>query len=226
MNYPKHRTGFTLVEVMIATAIFTVVGFGIISLSVHLRRLAENNVYQAMAYTIAQGYLEQLNSMAWFELMDLDKDGNWVPQEPIATVSGIDGHEDDPLPFYVLTRDLWPEDDNGDPDPFQVFPFADFNDLSDEDFDEMSIDLARSTGRNLRRYKVVASAVSDGTDGVVSAGREMRMVFTPEIIPLPNHEDHGLIIHLHVIYEVPSTSKAMHQESFTSSIIRTRYNSF
>ena len=222
-----YQNGFTLVEVMIAMTLFAFVGIGLVLLSLHVRRLAENNVYQAMAYTIAQGYLEQLKSMAWFDLVELDDDKGWMPREPIHTISGIEGSEDAPLHMFVRPRSEWPTGAAGEADPFAPFDFDQMNGLSNVAFQERSGKIARETGRNARRYILVTSPETDGTDGVIeSDGRQMRMVLTPEIIPLPGHEDYGLMIHLHVLYEVPSSSGAMHQHSFTSSAIRTRFNSF
>ena len=229
----KEIKGFTLVEVMIATVIFAFVGMGLIALMMYVRRLAENNVYQAMAQTISQGYVEQLKSMAWFDLLERDGDGHWVPRDPVYTVSGIDGDESAPLEFYIrqpINEDgdpVWPTNGDGDPDPFVPFDYSVLDGLSGQALEDTIRKIAQDTGRNVRQYKVVAETDSDGTDGeVASGGRMMRMVFTPEIQPLTNHENHGLLIHLHVLYEVPSTTRAMHQSRFTVSAIRTRYNSF
>ncbi|MCH8473796.1 MAG: prepilin-type N-terminal cleavage/methylation domain-containing protein [Opitutales bacterium] len=219
----RKTTGFTLVEVMVATFIFAFSGIGLISLTLQVRRLAEANVYQAMAQTISQGYLEQIKSMAWFDLMEqVDDNGSlvWTSKNPIKTVSGIDGTTEDALSLYIDST-LWP-----DGDPFADFAFEDYNYLNDVDFAEASEKIGQDTARNLRRYTIVADLGSDGTNGVVSGGRQMKMLITPEVEPLLHHENHGAIIHLHVTYEVPSTTRSMHRNSFTVSAIRTRYNSF
>lgn len=60
---------YTLVEVMIAALIFSIVGFGTLTGLIQSRRLTEGSIYLATATTVAQGYIEQMKNME-FSLLD------------------------------------------------------------------------------------------------------------------------------------------------------------
>lgn len=69
---PRTRAGrpaFTLVESMVSLGVFTVVCAGIFAVVLQMRRLAENNVHENTALTMAQGYLEQLRSLPYNDLV-------------------------------------------------------------------------------------------------------------------------------------------------------------
>jgi Tfp pilus assembly protein PilV len=55
----------TLVEVLIATIVFTLVMSGILATIIQTRRLTEGSVVQNSANTILQGYIEQMKTMAF-----------------------------------------------------------------------------------------------------------------------------------------------------------------
>lgn len=64
-NRPR---GLTLIEVIVSMGIFTLISFGVIALVTQVRRIAENNVYENTALTMAQGYIEQIRSLPYAEL--------------------------------------------------------------------------------------------------------------------------------------------------------------
>lgn len=57
------QSGFTLVEVAIATLLFTLVGFGVSRMTMSNFEISHLNVYQTTAMSVAQGYLEQIKSL-------------------------------------------------------------------------------------------------------------------------------------------------------------------
>ena len=61
---------FTLVELMVATVILGIVGFGTLTGMIQARRMTEGSIQVATATTIAQGYIEQMKNME-FSLLDL-----------------------------------------------------------------------------------------------------------------------------------------------------------
>jgi prepilin-type N-terminal cleavage/methylation domain-containing protein len=66
---PKARSGFTLVESVVSLGVFSLLALGIINLVLQLRRIAENNVYENTGLTMAQGYIEQIRSLPYNELV-------------------------------------------------------------------------------------------------------------------------------------------------------------
>ncbi len=65
----RRLAAFTLVESVVSIAVFTIVCAGIFAVVLHMRRIAENNVYENTGLTMAQGYIEQLRSLPYGELM-------------------------------------------------------------------------------------------------------------------------------------------------------------
>lgn len=63
------RPAFTLVESIVSLGVFTVVCLGIFAVVMQMRRLAENNVHENTALTMAQGYIEQLRSLPYNDLV-------------------------------------------------------------------------------------------------------------------------------------------------------------
>lgn len=59
---------FSLVEVMVGTAILGLASIGLIGGILQARRMAENNVWFITAVTVAQGYVEQIKSMEYAEV--------------------------------------------------------------------------------------------------------------------------------------------------------------
>lgn len=87
----QSRDGLTLVEVMLAIALLGILSAGITSAIVQSRRLAETNIYESTAVTIAVGYLEQMRAMDYDSLITSIND----PSIPLPTK--IDQGTNDPL---------------------------------------------------------------------------------------------------------------------------------
>lgn len=69
------RRGFTLIESVVSLGVFTVICLGVFAVVIQIRRLAENNVYENTALTMAQGYVEQLRSLPFGELVNVSSVG-------------------------------------------------------------------------------------------------------------------------------------------------------
>ena len=54
---------------MVSMSVFTIVSLGILAVVLQIRRMAENNVYENTALTMAQGYLEQVRSLPYGQLL-------------------------------------------------------------------------------------------------------------------------------------------------------------
>jgi prepilin-type N-terminal cleavage/methylation domain-containing protein len=63
------KNGFSLVESIVSLGVFSVLAVSIIAVVLQLRRIAENNVYENTALTMAQGYIEQIRSLPYNELL-------------------------------------------------------------------------------------------------------------------------------------------------------------
>ena len=63
LAYP--RRGFSLVEMMIGMSILVIIAAGTISAIFVSRNLAERNIYDNTAFTVAQGYAEQVKSIEY-----------------------------------------------------------------------------------------------------------------------------------------------------------------
>lgn len=85
------RQGFSLVEILLAMTILAVTGGAVIAATLTARRVAEDNLYQATAFTVASGYLEQMVGFSYATLQNVMKN----PESPIPTK--IDQGDDDPL---------------------------------------------------------------------------------------------------------------------------------
>ena len=64
-------TGYTLVEVMIGMTIFAIGAFGLLGATMMVRRAAEENVYNTMALSLAQSYMEQLRATPYSTLQNV-----------------------------------------------------------------------------------------------------------------------------------------------------------
>jgi type II secretory pathway pseudopilin PulG len=64
----RRNCGVSLVEMVIAMGVLTMVSAGLISVTYQVRSTAEQAVYQNTALTLAQGYLEQLRSLDYTTL--------------------------------------------------------------------------------------------------------------------------------------------------------------
>lgn len=73
------RSGFSLLESVIAMTVFTIVALGITGLVIQSRKVAENNILRNTAFTVAQGYLEQIRSISIRDIEDAIADPQNIP---------------------------------------------------------------------------------------------------------------------------------------------------
>jgi len=62
--HSKKRSGMTLLEVVVAMIVFMILALGITAGTLQARAIAHDNILKNTAYTVAQGYLEQIKSMS------------------------------------------------------------------------------------------------------------------------------------------------------------------
>lgn len=110
----RSKSGLTLVEVLVASAVLVLLVGGIFGSLIQSRKLTEGSIYQNSANTIMQGYVEQIKNMEFAELPYTDAAGNVMP--------GIVPGE----PATLLTRNATLITDASDsttvnqPDPFVI----------------------------------------------------------------------------------------------------------
>lgn len=80
--------GFSLLEVVIALAIFMLVAFGITGTVLQSQQIAQNNIIRNTAYTVAQGYLEQIRTIPVLALQRAIDDPPGIPL-PTKSVSAL-----------------------------------------------------------------------------------------------------------------------------------------
>src|SRR5471030_2308409 len=71
---------FTLLEVMVGMATFTLLSLGITAGVIQSRRLSQLNVLRTSAYTVAQGYMEQMLSINSANIESASE--SWVSNRP------------------------------------------------------------------------------------------------------------------------------------------------
>ncbi len=76
----RRRSGFTLLEVMVGMTCFMMVGVGTIGGLLQARRLSQLNILRSAAYTVAQGYMEQMMSINPADLEAASEP--WVTNRP------------------------------------------------------------------------------------------------------------------------------------------------
>ena len=82
--HPRLVQAFTLLEVMVGMATFTLLSLGITAAVLQSRRLSQLNVLRTSAYTVAQGYMEQIFSINAADLETASE--TWVAgRAPIPT---------------------------------------------------------------------------------------------------------------------------------------------
>lgn len=119
--------GFSLVEVMVALAIFSMLAMAYTATSLYARRSAETNVMESTALTVAAGYLEQIKSLEYESLIVSVKD----PSEPLRTM--VNQGKDDPIYLGKFTSKtvVMNEDEYGTPiQTMDVAVRPDITDLS------------------------------------------------------------------------------------------------
>jgi Tfp pilus assembly protein PilV len=77
---PAPRRGFTLLEVMTGMMCFMVVGLGVAAGVMQAQRLSQLNILRTTAYTVAQGYMEQMLSINPANLESASEP--WVSSRP------------------------------------------------------------------------------------------------------------------------------------------------
>lgn len=94
----EQQSGLSLVEVMIAMVIFTMLALGITGTIIQSQRIAQNNILRNTAYTVVQGYLEQIKTLNVDQIEGALAEPSSVPLETrsiSALASGTDTQIDD-----------------------------------------------------------------------------------------------------------------------------------
>ncbi len=93
------RAGMSLVEVMVAMTIFTMLAVGITASVIQSQVIAQNNIVRNTAYTVAQGYLEQIKSLSLAEVEAAlaDTDETPLPTMSVSALKEDDVEVEDPL---------------------------------------------------------------------------------------------------------------------------------
>jgi type II secretory pathway pseudopilin PulG len=81
--------GFTLLEVMVGMATFTLLSLGITAGVIQSRRLSQLNVLRTSAYTVAQGYMEQMLSINSANIESASE--TWVSSRPPIPTEAVNG---------------------------------------------------------------------------------------------------------------------------------------
>jgi type II secretory pathway pseudopilin PulG len=79
--------GFTLLEVMVGMATFTLLSLGITAGVMQSRRLSQLNVLRTSAYTVAQGYMEQMLSINSANIESASE--SWVSGRPAIPTEAV-----------------------------------------------------------------------------------------------------------------------------------------
>lgn len=100
------RAGFSLVEVMVGTFVFSIIAAGIASSTSLCSRLAIANIYQNTATTVVQGYAEQIKSIRYEVIEDAlaDPSTHSIPTMSLSSTSGTLTEMNDPLIFGVRSE--------------------------------------------------------------------------------------------------------------------------
>jgi prepilin-type N-terminal cleavage/methylation domain-containing protein len=77
----RKKKGFTLIELMLALTLLSIIAMGLTAGNMLSRRNAEGAIHESTAITIATGYLEQLKSMEYQTILASVND----PQIPLPT---------------------------------------------------------------------------------------------------------------------------------------------
>lgn len=119
----------SLVELMVAAALLAVFATAVMSSAILSRRISESNVYQNTAFTVAQGYLEQIKSMEYGVVLSSHTDNSKpLPTKSVsALLTGANIEVDDPITIGSWTEkevliDLRYDEEGGEPTPLTM-PF-------------------------------------------------------------------------------------------------------
>lgn len=94
----KSKAGLSLVEIMVAMVVFTMLALGITGTIFQSQRIAQNNILRNTAHTIVQGYLEQIKALNSDQIEAALADPTKVPLETrsvSALATGADTQIDD-----------------------------------------------------------------------------------------------------------------------------------
>lgn len=81
---PRARAGFSLVEAMIGMTIFAMLATAVVSTALLVRKISESNVYETAAFSVTQGYMEQILNLPYETVVDA---ANGVRNLPTVSVS-------------------------------------------------------------------------------------------------------------------------------------------
>ncbi|MGF1449314.1 MAG: type II secretion system protein J [Opitutales bacterium] len=104
----RRRDAFTLMEMMIAMAIFMLLALGLTAGVFQARRLAESNIVRNTAFTVAQGYLEQIKSMSADELQAALANPNGTPVPTMSVSAQATGVIEIADPLFLTGSDTSP----------------------------------------------------------------------------------------------------------------------
>ncbi|OIO60910.1 MAG: hypothetical protein COZ46_03230 [Verrucomicrobia bacterium CG_4_10_14_3_um_filter_43_23] len=90
--------GFSLVEVMVSMIIFGIAALGLSATAIQSQKIAQMNIIRNTAFTVAQGYLEQMKSIAMAELLSsVSNNSQAIPTKSISALETANIEKDDPL---------------------------------------------------------------------------------------------------------------------------------
>lgn len=100
MNATK-QSGYSLIEVIVGVGVFSILAAGIAASTSFISRTASSNIYSNTAYTVAQGYAEQIKSIQYSTIESaLNNPGsNNIPTVSLSKGSGTVSQLSDPLTF-------------------------------------------------------------------------------------------------------------------------------
>lgn len=78
----RNRDGYTLIEIVVAMFLFMLVALGITAMAIQSQRISRSNIERNTAYTVVQGYIEQIKSLSIGEIKASIANNNI----PLATV--------------------------------------------------------------------------------------------------------------------------------------------
>jgi len=105
---PSHqiaeKQGFSLVEIIVGMVLFALLAIGIASATLQSQRLAYQNIYKNTAFTVAQGYAEQIKSLGFNDVLSalIDHNNTPIPTKSLSTLGSSqtgDLEINDPLFF-------------------------------------------------------------------------------------------------------------------------------
>ena len=101
---PPRSDAYSLIEVLVGMAIFTMMSAGLISMTFQVRSTAEENVYQNTALALGQAYLEQIRSIDFSRLRDVALATSGSDTLPLIDTQGVTITDED---GGVLTNGEW-----------------------------------------------------------------------------------------------------------------------